>query len=139
MDQVLSWLDQYKLLFSSFAVLGVLLLVTSLVATPWLVARLPKDYLIKAGLRQKPRGVIHTVLYYARAILGLILVVFGLVLMLTPGPGLVVLIVGISLAEFPGKQRLLVSIATQPSVLKSLNWMRTRRGKQPFEYPSTTL
>lgn len=139
MDQVLSWLDQYKLLFSSFAILGVLLLVISLVATPWLISRLPNDYLIKAGLREKPRGFIRTVIYCVRAVIGLILVILGFVLMLTPGPGLVVLIVGISLAEFPGKERLLVSIATQPSVLKSLNWMRTRRGKQPFDYPSTTL
>ncbi|MFK8078640.1 MAG: PGPGW domain-containing protein [Granulosicoccus sp.] len=139
MDQILSWLVQYKHLFSSFALLGVLLLVTSLVATPWLVARLPKDYLIKAGLRQKPHGLVRTVIYCVRALIGLILVVLGFVLMLTPGPGLVVLIVGISLAEFPGKQRLLVSIATQPHVLKSLNWMRTQRGRPPFDHPSTTL
>lgn len=59
--------------------------------------------------------------------------------MLTPGPGLVVLLMGISLAEFPGKQRLLLNIATRPSVLRSLNWMRTRHGKPPFDYPETTL
>ena len=139
MDQFLSWLNQYTLVFSSLAALGVLLLVTSLVATPWLVARLPSDYLIKSGGRKKPRGFLRSAIYFARAAVGLVLVMLGFVLMLTPGPGLVVLIVGISLAEFPGKERLLVTIATQPNVLKSLNWMRTRRGKQPFEYPSTTL
>lgn len=139
MDQILNWLDQYKLVFSSLAVLGLILLITSLVATPWLISRLPSDYLQRAGKRGRPTGIFRTIVYFIRATLGLILIILGFILMLTPGPGLVVLIVGISLAEFPGKDKLLVMIATQPNVLKSLNWMRTRRGKQPFEHPSTTL
>ncbi|MFT4725682.1 MAG: hypothetical protein ACI9UN_000177 [Granulosicoccus sp.] len=139
MDQLLSWLSEYTFFFSAAAGASILLLVVSVAATPWFVASLPNDYLQHKVLGSRPRGLFGILIMTFRNIVGLILVALGLILMVTPGPGLVVLLIGISLAEFSGKQHLLISIAIKPNVFKTLNWMRTRRGKPPFDYPNTRL
>lgn len=138
MNQLVGWLNEYSLYFSTAAGATILLMVVSLAATPWFVASLPSDFLQPRMLDSKRKGVFGALIFTFRNIIGLILATLGVILMVTPGPGLVVLLVGISLAEFRGKQRLLISIAIQPSVFNSLNWMRARRGKPPFEYPDTS-
>ena len=139
MDQLLSWLNEHTLFFSTIAAVSILLMIVSLAATPWLIASLPSDYLSRKALISKPKGLQSFLIKLLRNLAGFLLAMLGFILMLTPGPGLVVLLIGISVADFPGKQRLLIKIAIQPSVFKSLNWMRTRRGKQAFDYPDTTL
>lgn len=137
MDQLLSWLSEYTLFFSAVAGVYIVLMIVSLAATPWFVASLPIDYLLPKIRHSKPMGLQGALIQIFRNIVGLFCVILGIILMFTPGPGLIVLLVGISLAEFPGKHRLLISIAIQPNVFKSLNWMRTRGGKPPFDYPDT--
>lgn len=139
MNPHFSWFSEYTPLLSAAAGVSVVLMVVSLAATPWFVASLPTDYLLPKAPQARSKGVRRLLLQAFRNLIGFLFVILGLILLVTPGPGLVVLLVGISLAEFPGKHRLLINIAIQPSVFKSLNWMRTRRGKQPFEYPDTTL
>ena len=138
MDHYLLWLNQFKPFISIIAGVSLVLLILSLLATPWLIARLPKDYLLTKEL-EKPKGLFNSALFGIKAFIGFILIAFGLLLFITPGPGLVVFLVGLSMAEFPGKRRLMKKFACQPNILKSLNWMRTQRGKQPFDTPSTTL
>jgi len=138
MDQYLLWLNQYKPFLSVIAGLSLLLLVLSLLATPWIVARLPSDYL-QTNKLNRPTGIFGSILFALKALIGFILIAFGLLLFITPGPGLVVLLVGLSMAEFPGKHRLMTKMAGQPRILKSLNWMREKRGKEPFGAPGTTL
>jgi hypothetical protein len=137
MDQLLSWLSEYTLFFSAVAGVSIVLIIVSLAATPWLVASLPIDYLLPKVRHSKPMGLHSALIQTFRNIVGVISVILGIILMFTPGPGLVVLLLGISVAEFPGKHRLLISIAIQPNVFKSLNWMRTRGGKPPFVHPDT--
>ncbi|MFT5895431.1 MAG: hypothetical protein ACI8VW_002306 [bacterium] len=139
MDRLLIWLSEYTLFFSTAAGASILLMIVSVAATPWFVASLPSDYLQPKILDSRPMNLFGVLILTFRNIVGFAFVILGLILMVTPGPGLVVLLAGISLAEFPGKQRLLISIAVQPNVFKSLNWMRTRRGKTPFEFPDSKL
>ncbi len=139
MDELLNWWNQYSFFFSALAGLSLLLFVLSIAATPWFIASLPSDYLQPKTDNPKRSGAFGALLRTLKNVFGFLLVVLGLILMITPGPGLIVLLVGISVAEFPGKQQLLVKIAVQPNVFRSLNWMRFKHGKQPFENPATTL
>lgn len=116
-----------------------LLLVLTVLATPWIVAQLPDNYLQSRQSKTRSVGFFRILLTTAKACVGMILIVLGLIMMITPGPGIVTLLLGISVAEFPGKQRLLIKLVTRPNVLRSLNWMRKRHGKPPFEHPLSTL
>lgn len=139
MTHLFTWLSEYRLLFSLIAGISIVLLTLTVMATPWLVARLPTDYLLTRHTRQPSGNPVKWLVDVLRSIIGTLLMLLGLVLMITPGPGLLVLLMGLSITRFPGKQRLLVYLATQPSVFRSLNWMRQKHDKPPFDAPPTTL
>lgn len=139
MNQLLSWLSDYTLFVSAAAAVSIALMILSCAATPWFVASLPSDYLQPKVSGSRTYSLFNILILVFRNIVGLALIILGLIMMVTPGPGLIGLLVGVSLAEFPGKHRILISIAIQPDVFKSLNWMRMRHGKAPFDYPDTNL
>jgi hypothetical protein len=68
-------------------------------------------------------------------LLGLVLVLAGVAMLVLPGQGVLTLLIGVVLLEFPGKQWLLRRIAGQPRVLGALNAVRERRGVPPLEPP----
>ncbi len=107
----------------------------TILATPWLVSRLPEDYLLNRRIAKLARGPIPLLILTLRGVVGLVMVALGIVMMVTPGPGIVMLLLGVSVAEFPGKHRLLLYIGTRPRVFASLNWMRERHNKPPLRYP----
>lgn len=139
MNILLTWIQENTLLVSVIAGVSMLMLLITVLATPWIVAQLPDTYLQSQQSKTQSIGIARVLLTTGRACLGLVLIVLGLIMMVTPGPGIVTLLLGISVAEFPGKHRVLINLATRPGVFRSLNWMRKRHGKPPFEYPPSTL
>lgn len=134
-DLFIEWIESNQLLLGTIAGLSTVLLLVTILATPWLVAMLPSSYFITQESRAQKISIAHVFLTCLRSLIGLVLVLIGIVMLVIPGPGLITLLVGLSLAEFPGKRRLLKYIATRPSVFKSLNWMRKRHDREPFELP----
>ena len=139
MDILLSLLTQNTLLVTSIAGVSFVLLFLTVVATPRLVAKLPKEYFLYRREHRDAKQTGLSVVMIIRTAVGVVLILAGFLLMLTPGPGLVVLLAGLSITEFPGKHKLLVTIATHPSVFRSLNWMREKQEVLPFEHPDTKL
>lgn len=66
---------------------------------------------------------------------GVILVVLGVVMSLPgiPGPGLVTILFGVMLVDFPGRRTLEHKIVSRPSVQKTINNLRKRFGKKPIK------
>ena len=66
---------------------------------------------------------------------GVVLVILGVVMSLPgiPGPGLVTILFGVMLVDFPGKRRLEHKIVSRPSVQKTINNLRKRFGKKPIK------
>jgi hypothetical protein len=71
----------------------------------------------------------------AKNIAGLLAVGAGLVLAMPgiPGPGLLLILIGVTLLEFPGKRRLERRIVSYPMVRGTIDRMRERYGKPPLE------
>lgn len=117
--------------------LGGLSLVTfvgSLVAVPLIVAKLPDDYFIRdhrpADWFKSPRIRIEWLIL--KNLLGLLLLTAGLAMLVLPGQGLLTIILGLMLMDFPGKASLLHRFALRPSVLRTINWMRRKAGRPPM-------
>ena len=68
-------------------------------------------------------------------LLGALLVLLGIIMLFTPGQGLLTLLVGLLLMNFPGKYRLERTLVARPGVFRALNWLRGRRGAGPMEMP----
>ena len=135
MEFLTTW--QQPLLWASG--LSLLAAVATIFAVPWVVIRLPQDYFVseeRHAWRATP-GEPFFVLVFAvlKNVLGLVLVLLGLIMLVTPGQGVLTLLMGLLLMNFPGKYRVERWLVLQPGVLRGLNWLRERRGHQPFDTP----
>jgi hypothetical protein len=125
------WLDTYQSEIAAVGSVSLVLLLITLLATPWLISLLPVDYFRETKRPSQTSGVLAITLATLRNILGALFMVVGIIMLLLPGPGLVCFIMGLSLCEFPGKQSFLRNLITRfPSILNSLNWFRRKSGKE---------
>jgi len=53
-------------------------------------------------------------------------------MLVLPGQGLLTILFGIALLDFPGKYRLERRIVSYPKVLNSINWIRKKANKKPL-------
>lgn len=130
-------LEQLALWATGLSLLGV---VGSLIGIPWVVARLPRDYFNRpqrSPWRESTgEPLLALLMGVLKNILGALLVLLGLVMLVTPGQGLLTLLVGLLLMNFPGKYQLERWLVLRPGVLTALNWLRERRNQPPFEPPA---
>jgi hypothetical protein len=104
------------------------------------VTRLPQDYFAReervVWRDSSDEPVLALVLGLLKNLLGFLLVVLGLIMLVTPGQGLLTLLIGLMLMNFPGKYQLERWLVSRPGVMRGLNWLRQRGGQEPFDTPS---
>jgi hypothetical protein len=61
--------------------------------------------------------------------IGLLFVTAGIAMLFLPGQGLVTIVIGLSLLDFPGKHALQAYCVKIPSVRMTLNWIRKKYGR----------
>ncbi|MDX2020265.1 MAG: hypothetical protein SF187_08485 [Deltaproteobacteria bacterium] len=78
--------------------------------------------------------LIRVTILVLRNVLGYALILLGMVMMLplVPGPGLVFVLLGLSLIDFPGKRALQMRLLQRPAVSKFITSLRARYGRPPF-------
>ena len=110
--------------------------VISLLSLPWLVAQIPDDYFVpkkRQPTQWKTRQpLIRLIILIGKNCLGYMLLLGGILMLFLPGQGLLTMITGLLLIDYPGKFRLERKIVNTPTVLKSLNWLRAKAHKPPL-------
>jgi hypothetical protein len=134
----LTWLGEHAGLSSGLVVASMLLLVASLWIGRYYLISIPADYFVK---QHKPlenwctaRPALWWTVMIAKNLLGLLFIAAGLIMFVTPGQGILTLLMGLALTNFPGKQRLERMIIERPTVLKLVNGMRARADKPPLSF-----
>ncbi len=130
--KALPWGAKALLAFGLFA----LTLVASLGAVAAVLVRLPADY-FRDGCSSPAAGrhpVARWVGMVVKNVAGLLLVVLGLLLSLPgiPGQGLLTILIGVMLLDFPGKRRVERRLVSRPRVLAGINALRIRFGRAPL-------
>jgi hypothetical protein len=103
-----------------------------------ILVKLPADHFSK---RRKtkfwagPRPAIHAAKVIGKNIAGILLVALGIVLSLpgVPGQGLLTVLLGIMLLDFPGRHRLEQKLLSKPSIVNTINRLRGRFDKPPLQ------
>ena len=82
-----------------------------------------------------PHPMLHAAGVVGKNIGGLLLVAVGVVLSLpgVPGQGLLTVLLGIMLLDFPGKHRMEQKLLSRPSIVNAINKLRARFGEKPLE------
>ncbi len=120
---------------------AVLMVVTFVVATSivtLVVVKLPATYFHPSHDRDlwsdRHRAIRWTGLVI-KNLGGLILVLLGIAMSLpgVPGPGVLTILFGIMLLDFPGKRRLEYKLVSHPRVLKAINQVRQKYDSPPLE------
>jgi hypothetical protein len=112
-------------------------LAISLVVIATLLVLLPPTYFLDShdrGLWIDQHPVVRWSGIVAKNFLGIVIVVIGAALSLPgiPGQGLLTILLGLVLIDFPGKRRLERRILGVPRVLKRVNVLRERFGRSPL-------
>lgn len=97
------------------------------------ILALPADYFE----RGPDVGRSWTLRRVARNVAGVVLIAVGAVLSVPgiPGQGLLTMLVGVVLVDFPGRRRVERALLQRPGVLASLNRLRVRFGRPPLRPP----
>jgi hypothetical protein len=113
--------------------------VGTLVALPIIVARIPADYFMRDRQPHATDHQQHMVLrvlgLVCKNLLGFAFVLAGLAMLVLPGQGIITILIGLSLMNFPGKYALERRIVQQPPVLRAINWMRSKAAQPPLKVP----
>lgn len=123
------WLAEHPGLVAGVAVGSAALLLVGLVALPWVLIRLPDDHYLRPPARR------HPALWALRNAFGVVVLLAGAAMLVLPGQGLLTLLAGLMLVDFPGKRRLEVRLLRRPSVRAAVDRIRARAGRGPLELP----
>lgn len=143
MEKLVQWFkshaDALGALGAAWIAVGVASLIVTVVTLPIVIVRLPADYFVRdrrirlASMSQ--HRVVAWMLITLKNLLGLALFVLGAVMLFVPGQGILTMLIGLLLMNFPGKYRLEQKLVRRPAVLRTLNRVRARWNRAPLEPP----
>ena len=138
-NSIVAWLMSYSSILIGLGGLSVLILVFSIAGMGWFIAQIPEDYFIhdkrQARHWNKYSSQARIAIIIFKNIFGGIMLVGGLFLLVLPGQGLLTMIIGLLLIDYPGKFQLEQKIISIPSIFRSLNWFRAKARKPNLLHP----
>lgn len=137
MEAARAMLDETMVIW--LVALSVFAFVATLVTVPILLIVMPADYFVSRKRALTRFRLRHPVLRIAALVvknaLGLVLIVGGMMMLFTPGQGLLSIAIGIVLVDFPGKRALERRVIRVPRVHGAINWIRAKAGREPIHVP----
>ena len=109
--------------------------VVSIIVLPLVLIRLPADYFVRPPHVPTSHPVIRMILKILKNALGVLLLILGFIMLFIPGQGILTMLFGIGLLDFPRKKELQFKIARSPKVHRSLDWLRRKANKPVFDLP----
>lgn len=139
--QLKSLLADHKIALQWLTAFSMALFVGSIIAVPWLVARIPTDYFMPATKGQNQFRQQHptsSLLWrILKNVLGVVLLLAGVAMLILPGQGLLTILLGVMLVDFPGKRSLELIIIRRPSISRVVRWIRRRAGRDELLIPGS--
>lgn len=120
------------------ALLSLAMFFGSLVAVPWLIGCLPADYFLthwkQVDERRRQHPLAQVLVPLLRNLLGAVLLLAGVAMLVLPGQGLLTMVIGLCVMDFPGKRKALGWMVEKRVTQQGLNWIRQKRGKEAFVF-----
>ena len=137
MDAILATVTQYvPVQVLVWLTVGSLIgFIGTLIAIPFIMVRLPSDYFdtrVPRHWMKDHHPVLRLVGLIVKNVVGVVFLLAGFAMLFLPGQGILTMLIGISLIDYPGKRQLEARIVGQATVLQTLNSMRAKFEKPPL-------
>lgn len=114
---------------------SVVAFIASALLLPVLVVRMPSDYFVGDAAEDgwaEHHPVIRITVRVVKNLVGGLLVCAGLVMLFTPGQGILTILIGLWLMDLPGKRNLERRLVGSPAVFDAINAIRARARQPPL-------
>ncbi|NEV61526.1 PGPGW domain-containing protein [Thiorhodococcus minor] len=142
-EQALTWTEHHEDVLLWIGGVSLLICILSVLALPFLAALIPENYFADPARHRPPLRRRHPAVYIAiraaKNALGWLLVIAGILMLVLPGQGLLTILMGLVLSDFPGKFALERRLASSAKIMGGINWLRRRAGRPPLQAPAATL
>ncbi|MDF1656794.1 MAG: PGPGW domain-containing protein [Verrucomicrobiales bacterium] len=135
-----AYIKERETLFAWIGSLSLATLIVSAIVVPIVIRRMPHDYFLEnseqtAALREG-HPVLRALFLIMKNFVGGILVLGGILMLITPGQGVLTILIGLLLMNFPGKRRFEIWLIRLGPLNRAINWIRDKAGKRPLELPA---
>ena len=129
------FLNYFKALIPYLIGISIFIMICSLLSIKWLVNQIPNDYLIKSKTEtslDKLPAPLRILIYILKNLIGYLLIIGGIVMLILPGQGLLTIMMGLVLSNYPGKKTFEKKIIASKPILRAINWTRKKSGVKPL-------
>ena len=130
---MIEWFYSNEVLIEGLLLVSITLMLATLVAIPFILARIPQDYFLTPHrhrlLVTGRRPVLQAVFLVLKNLLGAIFIVAGILMLILPGQGVLTIIAGLVIMEYPRKFAFERWLVSRPGVLPVINWIRQKAGQ----------
>jgi hypothetical protein len=137
MEWLLSTVQRYVStdLLIALTALSIIFFVGTLITIPFILVRLPADYFdtrVPRHWLKDHHPVLRLAGHLVKNVVGSIFLFAGFLMLFLPGQGILTMLIGISMLDFPGKRKIEAKLIGQPAVLGAINAMRRKFDKPPL-------
>ena len=134
-ENIIDLYTDYAEWLQLIALASLIMLVISASLLPYLVAQLPTDYFCNqpqsAHRIFSKKGLIRIL----RNLIGLILLPVGLLMLVSPGQGLLTVILALLLIDYPQKKKIEQALLQREVIFNGLNLLRKKSKVENFKQP----
>ena len=133
--ELMEWLHANDGLLTTLGLVSLAMFLISLLIFPIIIIYLPHDYFVRPELPFASLNPLRIVLRILKNALGCVLIVAGFLMLFLPGQGLLSILLGISLVNFPGKRRLELHLLRIQGIRNTVAWVRQQAHRRPVLLP----
>ena len=130
--EAFSYFLQNNQIFLYISGLSTIFFLLSLLGLSWLISIIPHNYFVdkkRVSLIKMKNPLMWLPIIIIKNSIGLVLILFGILMLILPGQGVLTIITGLIFLDYPGKFRFERSLVRNKLILNSMNWIRRKLNK----------
>ena len=133
------WLAQFSESAKWLGIFSITSFFATLIILPLAVIQIPEAYFVRHKRDPMRKHRTHAVIFglgvFFKNVIGVVLIVAGAVMVFIPGQGLLTMLIGLMLTNFPGKFHLEQKIIRNRTISRAINMLRNKAHKTPLILP----
>ncbi|WP_223897583.1 PGPGW domain-containing protein [Sulfurovum sp. TSL1] len=132
----MEFIDNHENLLFWSTLVSIISVIASILLIPWIVTKIPADYFTHPKRQKLLWGdqpkIVRFIFILLKNIIGVMLVLGGIALLFLPGQGILTILIGLLIMDFPYKYKFEIWIIKHTFLLNSINKLRSKAKKRPL-------